>query len=41
VYKPELEEIQALVRQEMESAVKLSIPLTVDMGIGNNWLEAH
>lgn len=41
VYKPELEEIKILVKTKMENAVKLSIPLTVDIGIGENWLEAH
>ncbi|MBI9054732.1 MAG: DNA polymerase I [Bacteroidales bacterium] len=41
VFKPELEEIKALVKDKMENAIKLSIPLTVDMGIGENWLEAH
>jgi DNA polymerase-1 len=41
VYKPELEEIKALIKTKMENAVKLSIPLTVDIGVGENWLEAH
>lgn len=41
VYKPELEEIKQLVKTKMENAIKLSIPLTVDMGIGENWLQAH
>ena len=41
VYKPELEEIKKLVKTKMENAVKLSIPLTVDIGVGENWLEAH
>lgn len=41
VFLPELETMKELVRYEMESAAKLSVPLTVDMGIGNNWLEAH
>ena len=41
VYKPELEEIKELIRTKMENAVKLSIPLTVDIGVGENWLEAH
>lgn len=41
VYKPELEEIKSIVKNKMESAVKLSIPLTVDIGTGENWLEAH
>ncbi len=41
VYKPELKEIKALIKTKMENAVKLSIPLTVDVGVGENWLEAH
>jgi DNA polymerase-1 len=41
VYKPELEKIKTLVKTEMENAYKLSVPLVVDLGVGNNWLEAH
>ncbi|OFX24713.1 MAG: DNA polymerase I [Bacteroidetes bacterium GWA2_31_9b] len=41
VYKPELEQIKSLVKEKMENAVKLSTPLTVDIGVGENWLEAH
>jgi DNA polymerase-1 len=41
VYKPELENIKTLVKTEMEQAFKLDVPLDVDLGIGNNWLEAH
>jgi DNA polymerase-1 len=41
VYKPELDEIKELVKSKMENVIKLSIPLTVDMGIGDNWLQAH
>ena len=41
VYKPELEVVKEIVKNKMENAVKLSIPLTVDIGTGNNWLEAH
>jgi len=41
IYKPEVDEIKALVKNKMENAIKLSIPLIVDIGIGNNWLEAH
>lgn len=37
----ELEIIKPLIRQKMEEAVQLSIPLEVDMGIGASWLEAH
>jgi len=41
VYKPEIENIKKLVKEKMENAIKLSIQLTVDIGVGNNWLEAH
>ncbi len=41
VYKPELETIKTLVKTEMENAYKLEVPLDVDLGVGNDWLEAH
>ncbi len=37
----ELVTIQQMVRQKMESAIQLSVPLKVDLGVGKNWLEAH
>jgi DNA polymerase-1 len=33
--------VEKLVRQEMEHAVELDVPLLVDMGWGRNWREAH
>ncbi|MDY8136739.1 DNA polymerase I [Aquimarina sp. 2201CG5-10] len=41
VYKPELEAIKPLIKTEMENAYKLAVPLDVDLGLGDNWLEAH
>ena len=41
VYKPELETMKTLIITEMENAYKLSVPLDVDLDIGENWLEAH
>jgi DNA polymerase-1 len=41
IYRPELEELQILIKSEMEGAYKLEVPLDVELGIGENWLEAH
>lgn len=41
VFKPELEELKTMIKSEMENAYKLSVPLDVELGVGNNWLEAH
>jgi DNA polymerase I-like protein with 3'-5' exonuclease and polymerase domains len=30
-----------MVKYEMENVLPLRVPLTVDMGVGKNWLEAH
>ncbi len=40
-YKPELDKVKTLIKTEMENAFKLEVPLDVDLGEGNNWLEAH
>jgi len=39
VLPEELDKVQALVKQEMEHAAELSVPLVVDLGVGKNWLE--
>ena len=41
VPEDEVDRLTAIVREEMENAIHLSVPLKVDIGIGNNWLEAH
>ena len=41
IYKPELEDLQKVIKSEMENAYELAVPLVVDLGLGNNWLEAH
>ncbi len=41
VFKPELDIIKPMIKSEMENAYQLSVPLDVDLGTGNNWLEAH
>ncbi|WP_339658927.1 DNA polymerase I [uncultured Polaribacter sp.] len=40
-HKDELEIIKPIIKHEMENAFKMSVPLDVEMGIGENWLQAH
>ena len=39
--RSEREKVELIVREEMENAAKLSIPLTAECGVGDNWLLAH
>ena len=39
-YKEEIEEVSAILREEMKGAAKLAVELDVDMHQGNNWYEA-
>jgi len=41
IHKSEIKEVADIIKKGMEGAVTLSVPLTVDIGRGNNWLEAH
>ncbi len=41
VPKTELKELKVMVKNEMENAFKLKVPLTVDIGEGEHWLDAH
>ncbi len=40
-YKEEIDIVQKIVKHEMENAVQLKVPLTIDMGIGDSWFDAH
>ncbi len=41
VHNSEKDRIQDIVKTTMESAVKLKVPLKIDLEFGKNWLEAH
>jgi DNA polymerase-1 len=41
VYKPELKKLQSKVEELMKTALPLSVPIEVESGTGNHWLEAH
>lgn len=40
-YLDEIEDVKKIIEDGMKNAVKLSVPLEIDMKQGNNWLEAH
>ncbi|MCD9855684.1 DNA polymerase I [Epilithonimonas sp. JDS] len=37
----EVDVAMSLIKKEMESAFETTVPLLVEVGVGNNWLEAH
>lgn len=41
VPQAEKEQAEKIVREEMENAIQLSVPLKVDIGIGKDWAQAH
>src|SRR5207248_1481170 len=41
LYKLEEKEVRATVEEKMKTAIPLEVPLEVELGVGENWLEAH
>lgn len=41
VLPDEIDQLRAIVKDQMEKVAQLRVPLTIDMGDGGNWLEAH
>ncbi|AZQ42926.1 DNA polymerase I [Nonlabens ponticola] len=41
IHNDELDDMRKLIQEEMENAYKMSVPLDVEVGMGENWLEAH
>ena len=41
MFKDEKEILSELVKDKMENAINLKVPVVVEIGIGENWLDAH
>lgn len=41
VPKSEVDVFKSIIVERMKNAIKLKVPIEVELGIGNNWLEAH
>ena len=40
-YENEVEQVKDILKRNMEQAAHLTVPLDVDVQVGNNWDEAH
>ena len=40
-HNDEAQDLKAMVKELMEGAMRLDVPLVVDISLGKNWLEAH
>lgn len=40
-YKNELELVKPIIADKMKNAIKLNVPIEIDINTGENWLEAH
>ena len=41
LFIPEQDEMIKLVKDKMENAIEFAVPLKVEFGIADNWLDAH
>lgn len=40
-YKSEVEKLKPVIKKLMENALPLKVPVNVEIGVGDNWLDAH
>ena len=40
-HKDEVEELRPMIKELMENAIPMNVPILVETGIGDNWLDAH
>jgi DNA polymerase-1 len=41
VLKSETEQMRKIIQDRMQNAIKMKVPIVVEIGEGSNWLEAH
>ncbi len=41
VPEAEIQIASTIIKEEMENVIVLEVPLVVEIGLGDNWLEAH
>ncbi len=41
VFDDEVDKVKSIVKEKMEKAIALRVPVKVDIGLGKNWLDAH
>ncbi|OCX50484.1 DNA polymerase I [Mucilaginibacter sp. PPCGB 2223] len=41
VHKNEVEQVKPIIIENMKNAIKTTVPIVVEVGVGSNWLEAH
>ena len=40
-HKDEVEELRPVIKKLMENSMKMNVPILVETGVGDNWLDAH
>jgi len=41
LFAEEEDQLSAILEEKMVNAIELNCPIEIDIGLGNNWLEAH
>ena len=41
IHKDEIDDLKPMIKEKMEKALSLKVPVVVDIGLGDNWLDAH
>jgi DNA polymerase-1 len=40
-HKDEVDDLKPLIKELMENALPMKVPILVETGVGDNWLDAH